>query len=316
MPIKDFHEQQPHIVSLLLQELHLSRLSHAYLFYGQEGLGKLLLAKELAKAANCLRGDDACGTCISCQKVHQNNHPDIKILEPEGASLKIGQIRRLQKDVYYKPYEGKKKVYLIPKSHLLTVEAQNCLLKTLEEPPAYAILILITENKDALLSTIRSRCQLFHFPRQREDLTESFTNKTPIQELGEGELLLQEEIMDHFFSLMGAGYTEIFQRVEEIDKKYNQKMDQVCSIFLSLFRDLLLLKTGGEGLTHHHQEQQLRDLSESFSWDMIQEMMKVVEKIHRDMKRNVSKRLALEVMCLKIRGRGGLVDEKGRLGYL
>lgn len=339
MPLKDFEGQQPQVVSLLLQGLKSSRLSHAYLFYGPEGAGKKEISLELAKAINCQNSLDACGVCLSCQKIDQGNHPDVKSIIPEDGSLKIQQIRGLQKEISYRPYEGERKVYLIEKSHLMTLEAQNALLKTLESPPSFSMLILITENKDALLSTILSRCQrTFCKPLSHNVLSQRLKEEYRLsqeeasiysflsggqlgraQELarGEGVWDLREAVLGYFPTLMTAGYREMFLAIEEIEKKYNQQMDDVFPIFHSLFRDFLLLKTGDdENLINGDFKEDLLELMKDLTHEEIQGMIQVSDKVYQDIKRHVLKRLALEVMWLKIRRRGDLEDEKSGLDYL
>ena len=102
------------------------------------------------------QGEAACGTCLSCRKSDDGNHPDLQIIRPSGAWIKIDQIRELQKRIIYRPLEGVRKIYILTEAERMNLEAANCLLKTLEEPPADSVLILLTTNLDALLPTIRS----------------------------------------------------------------------------------------------------------------------------------------------------------------
>lgn len=138
-------------------------ISHSYMFVGQEGIGKKLFAKELAKMELCLDDNKACNQCSSCIKFNSENNPDFVLLEPDGSSIKISQIRELQENVYKKPIISNKKVFIIDDSEKMTEEAQNSLLKTLEEPPEYIIIILITSNENKLLNTIKSRCIKINF---------------------------------------------------------------------------------------------------------------------------------------------------------
>lgn len=133
-------------------------ISHSYLFSGEEGIGKKLFAKEFARMLLCLKNNKACGECSSCVKFDSENNPDFSIIEPEGNSIKIAQIRELQENVYIKPIVSSKKVFIINDSDKMTEEAQNSLLKTLEEPPEYIIIILVASNENKLLNTIKSRC--------------------------------------------------------------------------------------------------------------------------------------------------------------
>lgn len=137
-------------------------LSHSYLFVGQEGIGKKIFAKEFAKMVLCL-DKNSCDKCSSCIKFNSGNNPDFLLLEPDGNSIKIAQIRQMQEDVYEKPIASNKKVFIINDSEKMTEEAQNSLLKTLEEPPEYIMIILIASNENKLLNTIKSRCLKISF---------------------------------------------------------------------------------------------------------------------------------------------------------
>ncbi len=151
------------IQNLLKQAIKNNRTSHSYLFVGTEGIGKKQIAKEFAKALLCLNNDKYCNTCKSCIEFDDNNNPDFVILEPDENSIKIEQIREIQRKVVEKPIISNQKVYIIDNSDKMTTEAQNCLLKTLEEPPKYITIILIGTNENAFLSTIKSRCTILRF---------------------------------------------------------------------------------------------------------------------------------------------------------
>ena len=149
-----------------------NRLVHSYLFVGIEGIGKTYLAKEFAKKVLCINKENT-EDCISCIKWDSNNHPDFYEIEPEEKkSIKIEQIRQMQEKISEKPITSEKKVYIIKDSETMTTEAQNCLLKTLEEPPEYATIILITSNESKLLNTIKSRCMKISFDRIEDELIE------------------------------------------------------------------------------------------------------------------------------------------------
>ncbi|MDO3412923.1 DNA polymerase III subunit delta' [Saccharibacillus sp. CPCC 101409] len=151
---------------MLGASLRSGRVSHAYLFSGPGGSSRRKVAEAFAKALLCERGaelGDACGECLSCRKVEHGNHPDLQTVVPGGASIKIEQIRELQKMFSYRSGSAGRKVYIIDEAEKMTVQASNSLLKFLEEPPAPAVAILLSENGQALLPTIRSRTQLVPF---------------------------------------------------------------------------------------------------------------------------------------------------------
>ena len=157
---------QDNVVKTLKNAIKLDRIAHAYLFCGPRGTGKTSTAKILAKALNCEEGPtvDICDECSACNKITNNN--SIDVLEIDAASNRgINEIRELREKVKFSPTEGNYKVYIIDEVHMLTTEAFNALLKTLEEPPEYVIFILATTEPNKLLSTILSRCQRFDFGR-------------------------------------------------------------------------------------------------------------------------------------------------------
>jgi len=148
---------------MLTKSIINNKTSHSYLFIGIEGIGKKKVAQYFAKAILCTNENKPCNICKSCIEFDSFNNPDYSILEPEGNIIKIDQIRNLQKRIQEKPIISNKKVYIINDADKMTKEAQNCLLKTLEEPPEFATIILIGTNESAFLSTIKSRCMILHF---------------------------------------------------------------------------------------------------------------------------------------------------------
>ena len=158
------------IKELLNKSLETKNLVHSYMFIGPEGIGKSLFAKELAKMILCEADEKACGNCSSCIKFDSGNHPDFVFVDSEdGKNIKIGQIRLMQENIAEKPIVSSNKVFVINNSDLMTTEAQNCLLKTLEEPPEYATIILIASNESKLLNTIKSRCTKISFKKLTDD---------------------------------------------------------------------------------------------------------------------------------------------------
>lgn len=151
------------IKELLQEAIKANKVSHSYLFVGQAGIGKKMIATEFAKAILCLGADKYCNNCKSCLEFDGNNNPDFILIEPEGNNIKIDQIRNMQRKVQEKPIISNKKVYIINSADLMTKEAQNALLKTLEEPPEFVTIILVGENENEFLATIKSRCMILHF---------------------------------------------------------------------------------------------------------------------------------------------------------
>ena len=199
-----------------------NNVSHSYLFVGKAGVGKKKFAKDLAKKVMCLGSNGGAqnngvknnevqnnnvandnleldfDNCDSCIKFDANSNPDFSIIVPDGKSIKIEQIRNLQARIVEKPISSSKKVYIIDDADTMTEESQNCLLKTLEEPPEYAMIILIASNENRMLQTIKSRCVIIRF----EDLTNEeisqilHTNDQDIIRLCEGSVAKADTISE------------------------------------------------------------------------------------------------------------------------
>jgi len=159
-------------LQILRRVIDTGRVHHAYLFTGMEGIGKRLAALNMAKALNCVnQAGEACDHCRSCQLIAKGMHPDIILIEPTGESIKIEQIRELERSIAFKPYEARWRVILIDGAEQLTREAANALLKTLEEPPPRTTIILSAITTETLPPTVVSRCQRIRFsPLSREEV--------------------------------------------------------------------------------------------------------------------------------------------------
>ena len=141
----------------LTESLARGHISHFYLISGPKGSGKHTLAKLLAEAILCEDSRKGCGSCVHCRKMHSGNHPDfITVEDPEHKNVAVKIVRQIRDDMFVRPNEAAHKIYLFPQE--LGIEGQNALLKILEEPPAYGVFILLTDNPDKLLPTVRSRC--------------------------------------------------------------------------------------------------------------------------------------------------------------
>ena len=153
----------------LKKAVDLKKISHSYMFVGISGIGKRLIAEEFAKMILCTNDTKYCNKCKSCIEFNSNNNPDFLFVEPDKGNIKINQIRDMQKDISEKPIISNNKVCIINDADLMTIEAQNCLLKTLEEPPEYMTIILIGTNESNFLPTIKSRCTIRYFERIKEE---------------------------------------------------------------------------------------------------------------------------------------------------
>ena len=181
------------IKNKLIKAFRTNSIAHSYIFSGQYGIGKKQIAIEFAKMILCLNKDNApCGECKSCLELENDNNPDFNIIKPDG-KIKIDQIRQMLEKVYEKPIISDKKVYIIDDAETMTVEAQNCLLKTLEEPPEYIVIILITSNESNLINTIKSRCLKLTFnPLENSEIKQYLEKNFDFQNVSETMLEIFE----------------------------------------------------------------------------------------------------------------------------
>lgn len=214
----------------LLDAIKAGNIPHSYMFIGQVGIGKCEFAVKFAKMILCLSESKInCDNCDSCVKFASFNHPDFIKIEPEGNSIKIAQMRQMQESIYQKPIVSSKKVFIINDAEKMTQEAQNSLLKTLEEPPYYVVIILIVSNENLLLNTIKSRCLKLHFQNinkseileyiKSKNLTNDFTDN--MVDLCNGSIGKVEKIKDNI---------NLYKEVENlttgiITKRFNSIID-------------------------------------------------------------------------------------------
>ncbi len=263
---------------ILHNALQNNSVAHAYLFYGQESIGKKRLAITLAKALNCKGSDplDACDECDSCIKIERTIHPDFFFIEPakstptsREAVIKIEAIRELQKKLAYLPYEGKKKVVVIDSAELMNPQAANSFLKTLEEPPSSTVLILISSNPNRLLPTLLSRCQGIQFHRLSPSVVKEIIQS---QLMETGESLTDSELDFHAHRSQGSvnqAMSENFAEMELLREqllevlenasfnrmdivfgfakawaRQTEQLQSVLNEFSGLIRDLALYRSG------------------------------------------------------------------------
>ena len=177
----------------LIKAFNTNSIAHSYIFSGQYGIGKKQIAIDFAKMILCFNKENApCGECKSCLELENDNNPDFNIIKPDG-KIKIDQIRQMLEKVYEKPIISDKKVYIIDDAETMTVEAQNCLLKTLEEPPEYIVIILITSNESNLINTIKSRCLKLTFnPLENSEIKQYLEKNLDFQNVSETMLEIFE----------------------------------------------------------------------------------------------------------------------------
>ena len=210
----------------LIEILKTNSVVHSYMFIGQEGIGKKKFATEFAKMILCSsESNQTCNTCSSYIKFLSGNHPDYFCIEPDGNTMKIAQIRSLQENIYEKPILSDKKVYIINDADKMTTEAQNALLKTLEEPPEYVVIILIVSNENILLTTIKSRCMRINFNNiEKQELVKYIKQNNIISNPSEnivefcnGSLAKLEKVKDKLeeYEFLQANFEKLLKKQEK-----------------------------------------------------------------------------------------------------
>ncbi len=312
------HQQQKNI---LLRALSSQRVAHAYLFEGPDGIGKRMMALAFARALFCQNGT-GCGECPACLKVASHNHPDIHLLEANGEALKIAQIRSLQQELSLRPLEGKYKVCLIDGAENFTTGAANALLKTLEEPRPGTLIILLTNQPEKLLPTIRSRCQRLPFsllPKPQlatllaEKLGLNTTQSLVLAALSEGsfkkalgpnrDFFLEKrgQLIQSLSALSSGSTIPTFSFADELQKE-KESLPVILDIFQAFYRDLLLLKHDRpvEELINQDLLELLQQQNQQTTTDSLLAKLKALESARFHLQRNVNPRLTLEVMLMRI----------------
>ena len=315
------HDKQ---IGILQKALRENTLAHAYLFTGVDGIGKMTLARALAKILHCKNTSaDFCDCCIPCKQITGDTHPDTLIIEPEGSTIKISQIRQLQEQLAYTVYEGNKKVVIIDNADRMTIQAANCLLKTLEEPPSHTILILVTSIPYLVPSTIRSRCQrLMLKPLSERLIVKLLQDK--LQNQAPPELQLIASLAGGSFgnALRWAENDALLERQTFLEAVSNLNTNSISSIFecASLLGDdkevvlekldmlLVWLRDCAVGKAAHHSHylinkdllQAVHTVSSNTSWADLLKKIEVVKETQRAVQENVNIRLAAEALFLRL----------------
>ncbi len=260
-----FHEE---LMKNLIESVHSGKSSHAYIFEGDKGLGCLSAARLFAAALTCADTQIApCGTCPSCIESKADTNPDIVYVRPKKDKKTIGaeDMRALEEDVAIKPFNSPRKVYIIEDGSLLTEAAQNVFLKTFEEPPEYAVFIIIIENTATLLQTIMSRFSLVHFPAVSDGVVREYIeNKYPNEAErlpflvkycagipGTADRVINDEEFETLYAssleklpfLVSNERLSAFEIAEFLDKN-KDKAEEILDLWLLFLRDALLIQTG------------------------------------------------------------------------
>jgi DNA polymerase-3 subunit delta' len=307
------HQQ---IISQLRHAVGEDRIAGAYLFAGMPNVGKETVAFYFAKSINCLDlVHRPCDNCLACHKINTGNHPDFQVVRPEGKQIKIDQIRQLQRQVVFRPIEGRRKLYIITEANRMNLEAANCLLKTLEEPPAGSVLVLLTSHLDALLPTIRSRCQIISFqplpiPELVEVLTDRFSlsddHASSIATLSQGAIgkalsLIEDKSLTVIDQIPEVVTTTDRLSAFRIAEQLGEDLTQLDQLVM-WYRDLLLIRqsTSFDLLTHRNHLESLQQIAKHYSRIHLQSAIKAIFETKRLIERNVNATLALEVLVFKL----------------
>ncbi len=330
---------QTRAVSLIQNSLDKGALAHAYLFVGPAHVGKMTLALNLAQALNCEADERPCLECASCQKIAAANHADVQVIglarnedAAEAKLISIDQIKETQHSANLPPFEGKRKVFIIDNAELLSIEAANCLLKTLEEPADKVTFILLTVNDRLLPTTVVSRCQRLELPPlsiaeessalidrwdigpERARLLAGLSHGClgwAIAANGDDSLLQQrDQELNRLLDIIKADYEERFAYVAQLAARFNQNRGAVYDIldlWLDYWRDLMLVKLGcHDMITNIDRKDELVEMAGGYRLAQIKSFIESIGSAAEQLRQNVNTRLALEVMMLDIpRKEGG-----------
>jgi DNA polymerase-3 subunit delta' len=303
------------------------RLPHALLFAGPPGVGKRTFAVELAKGLLCSRpaGVDACDTCPSCLRVAAGEHLDVRLFAPEGAFVKIAQMRELAREAFQTPFEGARRVLIVDQAHHLREEAANAILKTLEEPPPTTLIVLVTDQPYAMLATVRSRCRTLHFAPVETDELERFLAANFRRPAEDSRLLARvaggrvgralatdlsvykdrrKEMLALLDVLAGGGdrlrLMKAAQFLADASKKDKSEFDERIEIFLLLCRDVYGLALGepAESIANVDVTLRLQQIASAVTPARVGRWVDAFDGFKVQLRQNVNRQLALEAVFL------------------
>lgn len=314
-------QQAIHILQRAIQTQH---IAHAYLFTGPEGVGKKKTALAMAQYLNCSHKNpdtlQSCGQCPSCIQAATGSQPDIILLEPDGASIKIEQIRTLLTKVSLRNYESAYKVIIINDAHLMTEQAANCLLKTLEEPTDNTVFLLITAQVQNLPITILSRCQQIQFQSLAPSLIQELLQQLHpalqsriglVSALARGSMQTAEDLLANeelalarqdFYQLLAKLDTvrpaQIISWCEQWDK--NKKMARtILELGQIWYHDVLLAVMGGDTSLFVSQDYLAELRNQRIAPEHLLHILQYFRTAAEQLEYNASPRLVLEVVLLK-----------------
>lgn len=282
---------QKRAAAILQRAILADRVSHAWLFTGPSAADLQTLALAFATTLLCTgRGQsspDACMQCRSCRQAADGNHPDLRIWSHEKPkTFSVQEVRSLVQDVSIRPFSGERKIYIVPDAHLMRQEAQNALLKTLEEPPEYIVIILLSHTADAMLETIRSRCQMVELAAKDMSYDAELRRTA-------------EEILADISSSDPAQIRSFARTLEE----YKAQSDSILSLFTSWYRDILYFKAtmNPDGLLFPEHLDRIRSASGRMSFESIQSVLDSIREAAVRLNANVNFALTMELLLLTMR---------------
>lgn len=315
------------IIEHLKNAIRMEKISHAYILNGENNAGKMMLAEAFAMALQCeAKGDEPCMECRSCRQAKEHNQPDIIYVTHEKPNvISVDDIRRqLNNDIIIKPYSSKHKIYIVNEAEKMNVQAQNALLKTMEEPPAYAILLLLTTNADAFLPTILSRCITLNLKTVQEDKIKShLMQKYQIPDY-------QAEVCAAFaqgnvgkaiqlassgeFNEMKADAIGLVKKIEDIDlyemnqqikqiAEYKNKIDEFLDLWTLWFRDVLYVKATNDvnNLIFKDEVYDIKKQAAKRTYYGIESILNTLEQTRVRLNANVNFELVIEMLLLKLK---------------
>ncbi len=335
MSFKDI-KGQDNAIEFLKNSIDNDKVSHAYMFIGPAGVGKKATAINFAKALNCLSPKDegpcdpstnsgshpelveGCDVCAQCKKIDASNHPDVLIATPakEDSSFGIDRIRAVTKDIGLRPYEGRKKVYILDSADSMTQEAQNALLKTLEEPPSESVLILIVENINAIFPTIQSRAKRVRFfPLLPEIIKKILIDSYKLDrdkaevlsrissgELGKALKYNDEDFFEKRKRIID-GLKDGALLDSDLDGLSKSELRLALDIMLTWYRDILVTKAGVDGrfaLVNVDRLSLIRDEAKRSSFEALNNIINQVILTGSFLEQNVNPKLAMGVLGINL----------------
>jgi len=314
------------IVEHLKNAIRMEKISHAYILNGESNAGKMMLAEAFAMTLQCqVHGDEPCMNCRSCRQAVEHNQPDIIYVSQEKPNvISVDDIRhQLNNDIVIKPYSSKYKVYIIDEAEKMNVQAQNALLKTIEEPPTYGVILLLTSNADSFLPTILSRCIRLNLKSVNEDLIKSLLMKKyqiPDYQAEVCAAFAQGNVgkaiqlaSSEEFNELKATALALVKKLEDIDlyelnglikqiSEYKQKINEYFDLLTLWFRDVLYMKATNDvnNLIFKDEVYDIKKQAAKRSYSGIENILQALEQSKVRLNANVNFDLVIELLLLTI----------------